>query len=236
MGIASKSIRATQASVGGKNTRHVRLGFVRALSEDAGIVVHRMNNDEWGELMIGVDSRNRFGLMVWLSFFSAAFLSTIWLSPASAAGAPAQLYNKTIDIFWGENTSNKRIADGVVVNTAGRLQLLVYISSAGRPFVRFTGGSNYHSHTGEFGPEVAGGHVNFSGNTLVMAAASKTGVARRITVTFDSGFAGCTASVMGGKTGASPTWKGFDGAPYELLTINVGSATCSIKEGNAVGH
>lgn len=162
------------------------------------------------------------------------FLSPAWLSAAVAA--PAQLYNKTIDVQWGENTSNKRIADGVVVNTVGRLQVLAYISSAGRPFVRMTGVGIRNSRTREVGPEVAAGHVNFNGNTLVMAGQNKTGVARKITVTFDAGFSGCTASVMGGKTGAAPKWIGFDGAPYELLTINVGSATCSVKEGNAVGH
>jgi hypothetical protein len=189
-----------------------------------------IDKNGWGDQMIAVRQRIRFFCLT--GFVS--FLFAAWLSAAMAA--PAQLYNKSIDIFWGENTSNKRIADGVVVNTAGRLQLVVYISSAGRPFVRFSGGGNASSHTGEFAPEKAGGHVNFSGNTLVMAAQNKTGVARKITVTFDAGFTGCTASVMGGKTGASPTWKGFDGAPYELLTINVGSATCSVKEGNAVGH
>jgi hypothetical protein len=182
--------------------------------------------------MIAVHQHIRtFFLTVFLSFLSAA-----WLSAAMAGGAPAQLYNKSIDVFWGENTSNKKVADGTVVNSSNRLELVVYVSSMGRPFVRFTSGNNYHSRTGEFGPEVAGGHANFNGNTLVMAAQNKTGVARQITVNFDANFSGCTASVMSGKTGASPTWKGFDGQPYQVLAVNVGSSSCSIKDGNAVGH
>jgi hypothetical protein len=195
--------------------------------------IDQIDNDEsGGKFMIGVVQRIRsVGLIALLPF-----LATTWFSAAMAAGAPAQLYNKSIDIFWGENTSNKRVSDGTVVNSANRLELIVYVSSAGRPFIRIASANNYHSRTREFAPEVAGGHVNFQGNTLVMGAASKTGVARQITVTFDAGFSGCTVSVMSGKTGASPTWKGFDGQPYEVLAVNVGSATCSIKEGNAVGH
>jgi hypothetical protein len=181
---------------------------------------------------MGVDRRIRpFCLIVFLSF-----LSTAWLSAAHAGGAPTQLYNKSIDIYWGENTSNKRVADGTVVNTAGRLERIVYISSKGRPFIRVSGGDNYNSHTFEVGPDVAKGSTDFRGNVLVITGQNMA-VARQITIIFDAAFSGCTASVRAGKNGAAPKWIGFDGAPYELLSISVGSASCSIKDGNAVaGH
>ena len=181
--------------------------------------------------MIGAfQSVRPFCLIVFLSFFSTASVSA-----AMAGGAPKQLYNKSIDVSWGENTSNKRIADGVVVNTSGKLELIAYISSMGRPFIRVTGGNNNHSRTGEFGPEVASRGADFHGNVLVLTGNNKTGVARQFTITFDAAFSGCTATVRGGRNGASPKWIGFDGAPYELLSISPGSASCSIKEGNAVG-
>ena len=75
---------------------------------------------------------NGSGRSSWFSSFALSWLSSgILLSGFSAAmagSAPKELYNKSIDIFWGENTSNKRVADGVVVNSAGRIERIVYIS------------------------------------------------------------------------------------------------------------
>jgi hypothetical protein len=168
------------------------------------------------------------------SIFLATFPAT-WLSAtaAMAGTAPKQLYNKSIDIYWGENTSNKRVADGVVVNSAGRLQRIVYISSAGRPFIRASGGNNQASHSFEIGPDVAKTGTDFRGNQLVLTGHTMA-VARQITVAFDASFSSCTASVRAGTNGAHPKWIGFDDKPYEMLSISVGSASCSIKDGNAV--
>jgi hypothetical protein len=182
----------------------------------------------------------RPGRASYLSLLMPLLCATVLTIPfsataAMAGAAPKQLYNKSIDIYWGENTSNKRDADGVVVNTAGRLQRIVYISSAGRPFIRASGGGSYvNEKNREFGPDVAKGGTDFRGNQLVLTGHNMA-VARQITINFDASFTSCTASVRAGKSGASPKWIGFDGAPYELLSISIGSATCSIRDGNAVG-
>jgi len=188
--------------------------------------------------MIGSDRSGRaFFLSLFMPLLSSIFLATFlatWLSAtaAMAGAAPKQMYNKSIDIYWGENTSNKRVADGVVVNTSGTIQSIVYISSAGRPFIRISGGNSRASRMSEIGPDVAKIGTDFRGNQLVLTGGRMVG--RQITVTFDASFSSCTASVRAGTNGAHPKWIGFDGAPYELLSISVGSASCSIKDGNAV--
>jgi hypothetical protein len=185
--------------------------------------------------MIGAGRSGRtFFLSLFMPLLSSIFLAT-WLSAtaAMAGGAPKQLFNKSIDVYWGENTSNKRVADGVVVNASGRIQRIIYISSAGRPFIRVSGGNSDASHTYEVGPDVAKASTDFRGNLLVLTGHNMA-VARQVTITFDASFSGCTASVRAGRNGTSPKWIGFDGAPYELLSISVGSANCSIKDGNAV--
>jgi hypothetical protein len=200
--------------------------------------ISSIGKDELRKQMIGSVRRGRaFLLSLLMPLFCAAFLAAPFSATAAMAGAaPKELYNKSIDIYWGENTSNKRVADGVVVNSDGRIQRIIYISSAGRPFIRVSGGNNAASHTFEVAPNVAQGSTNFHGNQLVLTGHNMA-VARQVTVTFDASFTSCTASVRAGKNGASPKWIGFDNNPYELLSISVGSASCSIKDGNAAaGH
>jgi hypothetical protein len=149
--------------------RRFLLGFGFSPGEDAKIF-NQLTTTAMRKQMIGSGRSGRASfLSLFMPLLSSTFLAT-WLSAtaAMAGGAPRQLFNKSIDVYWGENTSNKRVADGVVVNASGRIQRIIYISSAGRPFIRVSGGNSDASHTYEVGPDVAKASTDFRGNQLVL--------------------------------------------------------------------
>jgi hypothetical protein len=169
-----------------------------------------------------------------MRFFSAVLLGCVTplsFAASEAIAAPMQLYNKSITVSWSEQTS-QRGPDGVITPTVNT-ERIVYVSSAGRVFVRGKRSSPGGGSKGEHGPGEGGsqGVLNFQGNQLVGHAAYH-GFARRVVVSFDAGFSSCSTSVVYGKSGGSRTWKGFDGVVRELLSIGVSAASCSIREGN----
>ena len=166
--------------------------------------------------------------------FAHIFLA-FWPTSATAASAPSQLYNKSITVTWGESGVYKRISDGVNTSPVGQFQRIYYISGAGRIFVRGKNISGRYGGTREAGPEQNAGNVSFNGNTLVNFG-ENLGVVRRIMSTFDPSFASCSSTVTIGKSGTSARIKGFDGAEYEIISMQAGSASCSISAGNALAN
>jgi len=164
----------------------------------------------------------------------AAFLMAFAPLPAHAA-APQQLHNKTIVITWGESGTYKRVSDGQNTNPVGQFQATVYVSSAGRPFLRVTSTSGRFGGKREAGPETSSGGIQFNGNTLTMIR-QNIGIARRLLTTFDGSFASCSTTVTIGKVDANATLTGFDGAEYHIISMQPGAASCSIREGNALAN
>jgi hypothetical protein len=165
---------------------------------------------------------------------------TIWLlavvvSAAQfgvALAALPRLINKTITISWTEAVQQKA-PDGRFLNNQVTRQRTVYVSSAGRIFVR----SNNRSKGGELNRErgpgyTAVGTLNFQGNLLVGYDVNE-GNARKLSVKFDSSFSSCTATIVWGKSGGTPRWLGYDGVIYKILSVSVTGSNCSIREGNA---
>jgi hypothetical protein len=155
------------------------------------------------------------------------------------AGAPPQLYNKSIHIAWSESVMQR---DETGKTTTPRIDTsrIVYVSSAGRLFIRGSRGvknRNFEGHVkGETGPgEGRAGVLAFEGNQLI-GTAEFEGAARRVTVSFDPGFSSCTVSVVYGKSGAVHRWKAMDGRMHEVLAINIGATSCSISDGNALAN
>src|SRR5215472_11131462 len=76
---------------------------------------------------------------------------------------------------------------------------MIYVSSAGRLFMRHTASAGRHTRGGEFDPDAQsegkGGTFSFQGNKLV-GVLPYAGGARQISATFDAGFSSCTASVI----------------------------------------
>lgn len=152
---------------------------------------------------------------------------------ATAIAAPQQLFNKSVELFWGETWMSKRVSDGTPSTGVGRQVRTIYISSAGRVFVKRAFSDGPHSGTRERGPEATQANVSFSGSTLTMVGNNQE-VARRVVVSFDPSFSSCTASVTIGKTSANAKMIGTDGAVYAMQTFSAGAVSCSIKQGNAL--
>lgn len=165
----------------------------------------------------------------------ALVIAPLWSTVATAAAAPSQLYNKTVSINWGESGVYKRISDGVNTSPVGQFQLIVYVSSAGRAFVRGSNKSGRFGGTRERGPEENSGNVQFAGNTLVTVR-ENLGIARRIVTTFDGSFASCSSTVTIGKIGPNATITGFDGAVHQVISMQPGAASCSVTNGNALAN
>lgn len=69
-------------------------------------------------------------------------------SGTAVASTPRQLYNKTIQLSWSLNTVQRR-PDGRIVSPRIDVERTIYVSTAGRLFVRTTKTVNNRSKTGE---------------------------------------------------------------------------------------
>jgi hypothetical protein len=159
-------------------------------------------------------------------------------SSAYAGAPPKQLYNKTIEVRWAETSVNRRISDSERKTANYSYTRNIYVSNIGRGFSRL----QWQGSGGAFTTQSAPGEndltnrLSFSGNTMALFERPNGAVTRRESVTFDTTFSGCSASVQVGKSGASPHWTGADHAEYELIEITVQSATCAIRDGNAFAN
>jgi hypothetical protein len=166
---------------------------------------------------------------------AAGFLMASFSAPAGAAGVPAQAMDKTITISFAAS-GNAKSADGRVKGFSTQVSRIIYVSSAGRLFMRHRASAGSHSRGGDFDPNDARtgkGSFNFQGNKLVGIIPYDAG-ARQISVTFDPGFSSCTASVIEGhSSGGTIRRKGPDGVMYEISGGTTSSPSCSIRSGNA---
>ena len=165
--------------------------------------------------------------------FCAIALSLAAASPALAA--PQGALDKTVTMSW--NTSGIATTEDGQTKSYNNLNTrTVYISSAGRTFLRksLRGGKNARS--GEVGPDdiSSQGSVKLDGNRLIGTEAFASG-ARQYIATFDSSFASCTLQVVDAKSGNTAIKrKGPDGRMYSV-TASTGSPSCSVQSGNLIG-
>jgi len=171
---------------------------------------------------------------------------------ASAASAPPQLYGKSLNLSW--TTTRTFTEEGVGRTSSNTASMRVYISSKGRIFSQRQferGGGAFHRGGGGRGgsgrtvtgpQEVAGEGSNvevrewrMEGHSLVAYRTFGQG-ARRLSVDFDPSFTTCTLQVTFAKEAASGRIT-QRGGRREVLSINVGSTSCSIEAGNVfAGH
>jgi len=170
--------------------------------------------------------------------FIAAMLMALLVGSATAAGVPAAAMNKTITISFTASRTGTA-PDGTTHPFTTSVTRMVYVSSAGRLFMRHTATANTKSRPtrgGDFDPNDARqgkGSFNFQGDKLV-GVIPYAGGARQITATFDAGFSSCTASVIEGNAGSgSFKRKGPDGVVREISNASASAPSCSIQSGNA---
>lgn len=172
--------------------------------------------------------------MVRLTFCIAFLIAALGAGPALCA--PQGLLDKTITMSWSTSGTGTR-SDGKPVSFSNIHTRVVYVSSAGRTFLRKqvrSTGRKGKARGDDFGPGEGGskGSVRLEGNRLVGAETFTSG-ARQYVATFDSGFSSCTLSVIDAKAGGAKIQRrGPDGAGYVLDSVSTGSPTCSIQSGN----
>lgn len=160
-------------------------------------------------------------------------------TPANASGAPAQLRGKNLNLSWADNRVEKIVASGKERPVTQSSVVTVYVSGEGRYFTKFgrTVGHGFVNAN-----EVSGGDRNMlnwraEGSTLAADQRFVRG-ARRLIVTFDSGFTTCSLRVLHGKEAGSAnieyvTMKTKE--PVVLQSISVTSTGCTIGSGNPFG-
>ena len=175
--------------------------------------------------------------------FSGSIFLTFALWPAIASAAPQGLYGKSITVSWNETRSQRDGQAGAFRQVSIPYVQTYYISSQGRVFVRSQakGGSGANFGTvdsvGHDAPKgfVDARNMTFKSNGMVITTAFG-GAGRHIDVSFDGGFAGCSAHVVtamqsGAKTAVVRSIS--TGGNVEFESVSAGAASCSIANGNA---
>jgi|KBSMisStandDraft_5_1062788.scaffolds.fasta_scaffold430444_2 hypothetical protein len=162
-------------------------------------------------------------------------------SNAQAAGAVPALLNKTIKVSFTAQRTLRRM-DGSIVTPSINYQQLLYVSSAGRIFVRLTGQSVRGTRTGEAGPDDTttpdgdARSASFQGNKIVLMS-NRGGGARRMVISFDRNYSGCSVDLAFGKPNGGPFMqRGPRGGMAELISTSFSGQDCSIVEGNAFAN
>ena len=177
----------------------------------------------------------------------AGIVFVLWgLSAVSMSGiadaAPAQLYGKSVVVSISETRASRPVTGGPTTSSSASSQFSVYISEAGRPFVRSDRMSSTRRGTEQKAIDSAPGSkigvsessgVQFSGNSMILTMRMISG-ARRITVTFDGGFTSCSATVLNAREGDKPMVikNRYTGVDREVTSIQSSVTGCSIKAGN----
>jgi hypothetical protein len=179
----------------------------------------------------------REGILNAMRGAACAMLVALVSSPALAE-VPAAAMNKTVTIsFTATGTAKK--PDGTTTPFNTSVTRMIYISSAGRLFMRHTASNAGLKATrgGDFDPAAQsagkGGSFSFQGNKLV-GVLPYNGGARQISATFDANFASCTASVIEGNAGSgSFKRKAPNGVVMEISNASATGVSCSVQSGNA---
>jgi hypothetical protein len=165
------------------------------------------------------------------------------LDALQAGAIPSALFNKTITLTWNIQMSVKN-AGGAVKTIVAPRERVVYISDKGRLFVRERrpDGRGALNQVEERAPGNSTNYtgnpssIRFEGNELVAITGQVNG-ANVMRASFDQSFSSCSMKWMAGKsTSGQTTWKGSDGASYDIVSATAGAMSCSIKSGNAFAN
>ena len=169
------------------------------------------------------------------------FVALLWCHNAAAA-APPQLLGKSVVVTWTNSFMLRPWQSQQPFHPSSSNHVLsVYISSAGRLFVRDSATSRRGSGAVEAvgtGRTRGGGLslAEFQGAFLLIHAQTKQmAAATQIKVDFDAAFASCNARVIVGKGAGVSTYKMTSLSTGELLevqTVSASRAGCTIRDGN----
>ncbi len=171
---------------------------------------------------------------------ATATLLTLAITPigARAAPAPAALLGKSIVLTWSETRQQRRLGDQNFQSVNAGHNLSMYISTAGRVFVRQTIRTGLGTGSGD---QVSGSPQSqvvpsFAGQTMTLASPFRSGGMRRHVTTFDAAFNACTATVafvkdVGRETAITGSLIDRQHL-FEMQSIAVTNVTCAVQNGN----
>jgi hypothetical protein len=183
--------------------------------------------------------------MLNMSLRMPAAILVLAVTTSGAFAAPAQLYGKSVTISWTENRMQTTDRSAAPVSKTAQGRLSVYVSDKGRAFSRVSMAVDRGRRGTGFGQrdavqgEGSARSVSFSGNSMTVAAPRGGAGAMMIRVTFDSGFSGCSAKVVSGKSsGAAYTrvHSMVTGGVYDIYSVQTSGESCSIQSGNVFGN
>jgi hypothetical protein len=150
---------------------------------------------------------------------------------------PAQLLGKSVVIDWSD-TRSQRDGDNPEYHTVnGSHTLSIYISTAGRTFIRQVNRTRAGSGRRDQAPGQRGSRTAvFEGQTMTVFGQNRGGVQRTV-VHFEGGFAGCNATTgLGFQSGqTSVSVSPITGRRVEMRSLAVTGVSCSVRSGNVFG-
>ena len=171
------------------------------------------------------------------------FAAIAVLAPATAALAapPRALYGKHVVVTWTETRSQRDAGEAAFRPVSIPYTLTFYVGNEGHVFKRIFAMAASRKASGSQdwvgnkpGGDVSAASVTFSGNSLT-ATSSFGGAARRMQITFDGNFSGCSAQVTTAKLSSAKSVAVRSiatGGTVEFESVSAGAATCSVGEGN----
>ncbi|HZP76588.1 MAG TPA: hypothetical protein VFB45_10630 [Pseudolabrys sp.] len=180
---------------------------------------------------------------------ATAIAAALILAPgtANAGGPPRELYGKSVTISFSVSV-DYQYTDGTGGHTVVQNNRTWYISDTGKVFrrvARTIAARRGANPVYEAGASRVGGNViktpnqyyaavlNFNGHTATDDVKVESG-ARRLTVTFNDSFTGCSVSVVHGKEGGASgmVMRSMGGRMITVRNISAGSTSCSVAAGN----
>jgi hypothetical protein len=162
-----------------------------------------------------------------------AILMFLGAPAAWAANAPSQLYGKTVTVSWSADVVRREVGAPNFAHSTHRRNLIIYISTTGRPFLRQWVVTRSDPKVNEQAGTSGDRAVEFRARSLLITTAHTRG-ASRVQIDFDANFGSCTADVVVGKEEGADSYVKGDrtGHAVEVQSVSISGATCSIEEGN----
>jgi hypothetical protein len=157
-----------------------------------------------------------------------------------ASSAPPQIQNKTVTASWSVDYTFIAPSGRIFAQTVSS-QRVVYVSSAGRIFVRQSyntprGSESAETGPGEKTPDGGARDVRFEGGKIVAMAAIPGGMAGRMVISFNQSYSTCTVDVTIGRSGRGPPVMRRGGVLLEVKSRSISGQNCSVREGNAFAN
>lgn len=167
--------------------------------------------------------------------FLVSLVSAVSSGAAQAASLPSQALGKTVTFSYTASIPTK-LPNGTIKTTSRTETRTIYISSAGRMFMRNSRHNSANaSETVEQGPDRTSGTLRYADGAIVGAVGLVSG-AYQFTIKFDSGFQTCSATMIFGRSAGETArkWTSVDGKMLEAAGKGSVSTSCSVAAGNSL--